>query len=447
MYFVLNGRGARRGTGVFPNWNGDGGARFVWIGVSGAYVKGFEKEAEAWERMQLTVPGVDSYEKQRLWWMSIPDSETNLSPTYSEYDGVIHHGAGAVGYTYTEHDDEEMALARRAATLRVTGEEDGVIDKRSYYEVFDVEAALAAATAPTDDEANDKMEQEEQEGGQEEKTAEADEEAEMTGNQDSESDKKAPEESEIEPEDDDYGNLPNSQEHETGFTNKDMASDSPPKKRKVESSPPTGPHVYQVVFPLPKIGATLSDVHNYLNGFQPGFGQRYEQQTKLCSCRLFPHYVCALVDCGHEEEMDEMMAFVKATKYLDKYVLESATITCNLYQGLCAMDIIANSHMEKMSGEPLVQHVKRQVRLQDEDELIAFLANCTKSEEVIEMYMKLWRVDENSKQSGFAYVPDKAMYAELEKADQAFKKLRRSFIPGDNELEVPRGFFDRIEYF
>jgi hypothetical protein len=61
---------------------------------------------------------------------SIPHTETNLSPTYSEYDGPIFHAFGAEAYTYTKADDAvEMLLKHMEATKRLKGEDKGPIDK------------------------------------------------------------------------------------------------------------------------------------------------------------------------------------------------------------------------------------------------------------------------------------------------------------------------------
>ena len=142
------------------------------------------------------------------------------------------------------------------------------------------------------------------------------------------------------------------------------------------------------------------------------------------------------------------MAFIQHNRYLGKYVLEAAPVTCNLHADIYECNIVSNEHMELLAAEPLVQHVKRQVALHHEDELIKVLALCKSAEDVIERYMANWRVtDDTAKPAAVAYLPDKALFMELEKNDPTFHKFRRSYIPGDKEVEVPTGFFDTMEYF
>jgi hypothetical protein len=82
--------------------------------------------------------------------MCIPHTETNLTPTWSEYDGETFHRHGAIAYTFCENDDQEMLEARMAVTFRLTGSYDGVIDKREYYHAYMAEfrSKLAAMNAP-----------------------------------------------------------------------------------------------------------------------------------------------------------------------------------------------------------------------------------------------------------------------------------------------------------
>ena len=445
VYVSLHGRGGRRGDKVCLDWEGPEGARYAWIGVSGAYVKGFESEAEAWERFQLSVPGVDSFEKLRQYHMSIPHTETNLSPTWSPHDGEIRHAAGSIGYTYTEHDDDEMALARMAATLRVTGSEDGAINRREYYTPFVLDTV-----------------QENDETAEQTDHQEADDTEQQQDNRDNDGTGDAA----MDSNEADYDDIPNSQDNDTGFfnPNEETASDptdeptrTPQKKRTVDpqaslptKSPlPIGPHHYKAVFPLPPIGATLVDACNFLNEFRPGFGRMSELQTQLCNCELFPGYICAVVECGHEDNLNRLLEFFKDAKFLGKYVIEAGAITCNLNTSLFDMNVISNDHMEFMAREPLVQHVKRQISIRYEDEFLQTLAQCMTAEQVIEQYMANWRLAsmDDQKASAVAFVPDKAIMKELEMQDKQFQKMRRSFIPGDSELDVPAGFFDEMSYF
>jgi hypothetical protein len=55
-------------------------------------------KAQAIEKMNKRFPGVNSWETQWHFWMTVPHTETNLSPTWSPFHGKIHHRPDAVAY-------------------------------------------------------------------------------------------------------------------------------------------------------------------------------------------------------------------------------------------------------------------------------------------------------------------------------------------------------------
>ena len=131
-YCVIFGRGGRRAAGVYFGYQGPGQPKYLTQGVSGALVIGFDSQASAIERFNLSYPFINSYDDLENWRRSISHLETNLSPTWPNYDGQIYHSRGARAYPYVEHDSEELFNARYQATFNILGSYDyeGVIDRR-----------------------------------------------------------------------------------------------------------------------------------------------------------------------------------------------------------------------------------------------------------------------------------------------------------------------------
>jgi hypothetical protein len=133
-YIVIGGHGGRRSVNIYFKYkDGIYGAHYAFHGVSGAYIKSFNDINDAWAEIERRFPGVNSFETLRKFHEGIPDTETNMSPTWSEVDGETRHQFGSVAYTYTEADDADLLLKRMEATLRVTGSENGLVDQRSHY--------------------------------------------------------------------------------------------------------------------------------------------------------------------------------------------------------------------------------------------------------------------------------------------------------------------------
>ena len=153
---VRKGKGGRRTVGLYPPeaWYQEFGTRFLVLGVSGALYKGYDSESKGWEVLNYFFPGVVDAATLALFHASIPHTETNLSPTHSHMEEAPYHRAGAVAYSFCKQDSTEMLEARMAVTLRLTGEEDGIIDKREYYELAKF-VPPSESSAAKDDSTND----------------------------------------------------------------------------------------------------------------------------------------------------------------------------------------------------------------------------------------------------------------------------------------------------
>jgi hypothetical protein len=149
-WVCTKGRGGNRAVGVYDNYYAKHNARYLSQGISGGSVLRADNDAEGWSLVNIRIPGVDSPAKLRIFHMCIPHTETNLTPSYSDYDGETFHRHGAIAYTFCENDDQEMLESRMAMTLQLTGSYDGVIDRREYYHAYMAEfrARLAALNPP-----------------------------------------------------------------------------------------------------------------------------------------------------------------------------------------------------------------------------------------------------------------------------------------------------------
>jgi hypothetical protein len=280
-WVCVDGRGGNRCIGVYDSYFDKWQARFLTQGVSGGFVLRADNHAEGWSLVNLCVPGVDCPAKLRLWHMCIPHTESNKSPTWSDYDGERFHRQGAAAYTFCENDDQEMLESRMAATYRVTGSYEGQIDKREYYYAYlaDFKEKLAIMNRT----AGPKSTEEDN----------ADEET-----------------------------MPNSQEDNfTSPDDKDEVNRTPQKKRKV-SQPPSAaaaaapifasPHKnsiespVHVVMALPVTG-TVVDVLAFFNQFQTGFGRGH---VSLCRYAPFPEFPSALIDCANSAVAENLCEFI-----------------------------------------------------------------------------------------------------------------------------------------
>eukprot|EP00956_Cyclotella_meneghiniana_P036451 scaffold125874_cov36-Cyclotella_meneghiniana.AAC.3 len=108
VYLVLNGMGGRRAVDLYDSWDGPFQAKQLTQGVSGSKYYSFDDINDAWARLQQSFPFLTDRESIRQWHKTIPHTETNLSPTYSNFDGPHHYRKLAEAYTFTEMDDEEM---------------------------------------------------------------------------------------------------------------------------------------------------------------------------------------------------------------------------------------------------------------------------------------------------------------------------------------------------
>lgn len=134
VWIVIGGRGGRCSVNIYFKYkDGIYGAHYAFHGVSGAYIKSFTDINDAWAEIERRFPGVNSFETLRKFHKGIPDTETNMSPTWSDVDGETRHQFGSVAYAFTEADDADLLLLRKQATLRVTGSENGKVNQRSHY--------------------------------------------------------------------------------------------------------------------------------------------------------------------------------------------------------------------------------------------------------------------------------------------------------------------------
>ena len=419
-YCVTFGRGGRRPSGVYPNWQGQFGAMYMTQGVSGAIFQSFPTEAEAWERFNLSYPNIHSEEDLRKFRMSIPHTETNKSPTWSDFDRQRFHRADSVAYTLCELDDQEMLEARIASTLRITGTVDGEINDRDYYiedewmTLYDNSNDKATDEVKGDDDNDNKMEEE------------------CTGN------------------DDDEEEVPNSQEfnHETEMEADDDVKTTPKRRRvpaegdeEAEAAAAAIPtsaskgaptEFFAVAFPLPLLANTLSDALAFLHLFKRGFGEQYENQTMLCQCHLFPECMSAIVHCPSQQEAIELRHFILHNPMLGKYQLEAAMITNKVdVDGICNFDVQRVPHWEERASKEIIQYTKAATPIDVDSELLKIVYT-SPVDVVVKTFYEKWWSTENLEESKPAHnaikVPNVNVVMEIGKNDAHFVHARTQFM-------------------
>lgn len=407
FFFTYGGRGGQRSINIWEWYYGPQGAKYATHEVSGAYICRYDTAAEAWARMNLTVPGVTNREQLRKFHMSIPHTETNLSPTHSVYDGPHGHRPGAIAYTYTEDDDEEMILARMEATKRITGSANGLITKRSQWREW---SDSTETKKPADEGENEKK---------------------QAANEDQ------PVVEEVTSMDEEEEDMPNSQEFSTQDFEKEIAAGTagvagyqdpteatfdeptmdttPLKKRRVNSNPNdtaaaaaaasvpakanqqrTSPRMVlcnKLCIPLPP-PAVLFDVKAFLHEYRPGFGHKYKEQVILCRYSHYPEVVSACVEVP-VDEVEEFQAFVDNQLFFGKYKTAAEVLTENqtIEPATTLDDEESQEHLEKMAKEYLIQHVKHAVHPKHDVELNFAILESNTSGEVMRHYLKLWHKD------------------------------------------------------
>jgi hypothetical protein len=265
--------------------------------------------------------------------MSIPHTESNLSPTWSPFRGRIHHRPDAVAYTYTEadYDDPEMMASRTAATLALTGDPEGEIDDRQYFRLFqpnnDNAAPDTAAQGPNDGTEDDTEEQEynnsqdfhghHQEG--------------PTGS-----------------DDEDHFHEAMSESSDT------KRAKSPPKKRKVDDEPAEESEFYiQIVCAAPP-SATKFDMLAFLAKFRPNFGRQFRTQVQMCTYSKYRHEGPSFLIGCPSNDVSAFKQFLSSHLLFNKFNCAHENIT-----SVEDVNIIpTNAHDEKLAEDPLAQYLK-----------------------------------------------------------------------------------------
>jgi hypothetical protein len=385
FYIVIGGRGGRRSVGVYPIFN-DGvcGAKFVWLGVSGAYIKGFDNENEAWVELEARWPGLNSPAALRKFHSLVPHTEDNFSPTHSELDGPARHKFGAEAFTYTEADDAELLLLRMEANRRITGHDNAPIRRGDQYFASRFNPEMMSTEPP------------QQNNPQASNTS---------GLSDSQQEEEA------------FEDFPFSQDHLPDYHNpQDEAapqdasqsesskrSTSPAKKRKVEEeTEPAGPKppiddsmydCYPIAISLPD-SATLYDTILYLNSFSPGLGNHWPGQARLGTFKPFPLCQVVILHCPKNLSRS-LREYVHTHKMWDKWQLFSGRITSESQVTYKNSNTAASSFNESLARDPLVQCVKHTIHPKHEVDFLLLLdANPDADGQFIfNYYLKHWKDD------------------------------------------------------
>ena len=394
VWVVKYGRGGRRGSGVFFDFtNGCFGAEYVWRGVSGASIRAYDNENDAWADFELSFPGVNSIERLRAMHMAVPHTETNLSPTWSEHDGRRFHAEGADAFTYTEADDTEMVISRMAATLAVTGEENGQIDQRRHFfaSYFDPEAPPAYPPTTENDGSNE----------------------EDLGNSSNNGNTN---------ENNSTDDTPNSQDFfpggddETNEETQDGSADSgsksrngsPTKKRRVDGEDDDGNEnrvddfdastlaqpkpnsVYEtsvVLISSPEIGS-LADFKGYLNHFKAGLGNWWPGQLRMGRYVHFPQCQVAILLCPRSLTR-QLRWYIHTNKMWGKWQLYSTTTTNEAFISYIEPD----PKWESIAADGRIQYVKAANHPKHDAFLATLLRTASDPQEIFDHFIKEWKAE------------------------------------------------------
>jgi hypothetical protein len=380
-WVCTNGRGGNRAIGVYDNYYAKHNAKYVSQGISEGSVLRADNDAEGWTLVNIRIPGVDSPAKLRLFHMCIPHSETNLSPTWSDYDGETFHRHGAIAYTFCENDDQEMLEARMAVTFRLTGSYDGVIDKREYYHAYMAEfrSKLAAMNAPPTNK-ND-----------------------------------PPTHEQMDQDTEDEEEVPNSQEDNFAapgqFDDEDSTdlNRTPQKKRKV-SNPPPAPAAaapifaapenpsespVHVVMALPIIG-TVVDVNAFFHQYHPGFGPGL---VTLCRYAPFPECLSALIKCPDSDTANELCNFISTHAFFGKYKCSTQILSEDRHFNDLDTTVTPTLALERLSEDPLLHYVKYNTPADADMDLWQMMRTTTVPQEVLTYFMTNLKQEEDLMES------------------------------------------------
>ena len=113
---VENGRGGERSVGVIPwPWGGPRGVKYRTNGISEARQKKYDNPAAAWAWIEA-ITGVSDETALREFHKTIPLDRTNLTNKSPHLCINPFPNRRKHQFTYTEHDDPEMFLARSYIT-------------------------------------------------------------------------------------------------------------------------------------------------------------------------------------------------------------------------------------------------------------------------------------------------------------------------------------------
>ena len=479
-YAMMFTRGGRAGVGVDKGWHGPGKARYLTQGVSGAIVEGFDTEAEAWERFTRSYPNITNYEELQAFRASIPYNETNLWPTWPEFDGERFHRQGAVAYTFVEFCDKKMMENRVQATYRITGSAEGVIENRKqmYEENWFVninkrQAAAVAAAAAAARESEAAISKKSvpntapPPGLEKLRVSDSFDANEMNNKGDTEI---------IDVSGNDYENsdYPNSQDIEMqGFLpiterditegeivegqskrrkvpvnnddaaeiaadnlpllDKDMESVAGTEVAKVDQEVPWIIDFYTVVFAIPFMAA-IRDIADHLNEFKFGFGK--QNKISRCRCFLFPECLAATVTCPSISVAKELRKFLATQHLFNKFSLDSGLITreTDLKQ-LCTFEDENSAffkHQEALAEEPLMQHVKKHIPKRHVESLHSNLTIDRNAEQIYELYKCEWKKREGEGVDIYydnkpIWIPHREFIVQCEDNDKELKLARTKF--------------------
>lgn len=283
-------------------------------------------------------------------------SETNLSPTYSPFRGVVHHRRDAVAYPNIQgdYDDPAMMASRTAAILALTGEPEGEINDRAYFRPF-VPAGGSTAQPPSGSPAPAPAASKQPEPSKRNPTAadyknvdEEEEEQEFSNSQDFKM------QDDTEDDGDEF--------HDSISEAPDTKLKPSPKKRRVDeegaavddtANKPTKMHYIQTVVAMPP-SATVFDMLDFFNDFEPGFGTDYDDQVQPCKFFHFRHGFSVLVGCP-VDQTDAFKTWVMKNKLFGKF-------KCEIRELKCFSDVTVirkNYHDEKLVRDYLCQYLKR----------------------------------------------------------------------------------------
>lgn len=384
---VRKGKGGRRAVGLYQpeDWYKEFGTRFLVLGVSGALYKGYDSESKGWEVLNHFFPGVVDAASLARFHASIPHTETNLSPTHSHMEEAPYHRAGAVAYTFCEQDSTEMLEARMAVTLKITGKEDGVIDKREYYNLTKFVPPSENTTAKGDVNKDDNNRFTHLRTEDEDNMDTEDVDDEFTHSQEL------------------YKAL-DLKNGEEGSQAADKAITSP-KKRKVDEELTDNDAICNiktkgsvetqlVALALPK-AACLFDAKTFTNKFKAEFGLWHADQVQLAQFAPFQGCWSAIIECPISMVTD-FMTYAENNFMFGKYKCQTMRVA-NPEQQIQYLAV--NDSLEALASDFLVQYVKHATHPKHDEELEQQLLIMKNGTQLLQYYHMYWVKDGNFQDS------------------------------------------------